>query len=128
MLNLSQFETFYPEKRPFFTEGLNIFAFGDSPARSHFNFFFPPRMFYSRRIGRSPQGQVDADFVAAPVDTTILGAAKVTGKLAGGWSVGVLDALTDAERARFATGTDFGRQQVEPIGRASCRERVSTIV
>jgi hypothetical protein len=56
VVNLSQFETFYPEKRPFFTEGLNIFAFGDSPAQSHFNFFFPPRLFYSRRIGRAPQG------------------------------------------------------------------------
>jgi len=115
VVNLSDFETFYPEKRPFFTEGLNIFAFGDSPAGSHFNFFFPPRLFYSRRIGRSPQGNIDADFVAAPVETTILGAAKVTGKLGDGWSVGVLDALTDAEHARFAAGLVFGRQQVEPM-------------
>jgi len=115
VVNLSEFETFYPEKRPFFTEGLNIFAFGDSPARSHFNFFFPPRLFYSRRIGRSPQGSVDADWVAAPVETTILGAAKVTGKLSGGWSIGVLDALTNSESARFASGTEFGREQVEPM-------------
>ncbi|HKR63280.1 MAG TPA: DUF5916 domain-containing protein [Thermoanaerobaculia bacterium] len=115
VVNLSEFETFYPEKRPFFTEGLNIFAFGDSPARSHFNFFFPPRMFYSRRIGRSPQGNVNADFVSAPVETTILGAAKVTGKLGNGWSVGVLDALTNAERARFVAGPVSGRQQVEPM-------------
>ncbi|MBV8518559.1 MAG: carbohydrate binding family 9 domain-containing protein [Acidobacteria bacterium] len=115
VVNLSQFETFYPEKRPFFTEGLNIFAFGDSPARSHFSFFFAPRVFYSRRIGRQPQGFIDADFVDAPGETTILGAAKVTGKLGNGWSVGVLDALTDAERARFADGTVTGRQQVEPM-------------
>ncbi|MGZ8830519.1 MAG: DUF5916 domain-containing protein, partial [Thermoanaerobaculia bacterium] len=81
VVNLSQFETFYPEKRPFFTEGLNNFQFGDTPAPSHFNFFFPPSLFYSRRIGRN--------------DTRILGAAKVTGKLAGGWAVGMLDALTD---------------------------------
>jgi hypothetical protein len=115
VVNLSEFETFYPEKRPFFTEGLNIFAFGDSPARSHFGFFFVPRLFYSRRIGRSPQGGVDADFVNAPVETTILGAAKVTGKLGNGWSIGVLDALTDAERARFVSGPISGRQQVEPM-------------
>jgi uncharacterized protein DUF5916/cellulose/xylan binding protein with CBM9 domain len=114
VVNLSDFETFYPEKRPFFTEGLNIFAFGDSPARSHFSFIFSPRLFYSRRIGRSPQGSIDADFVAAPVETTILGAAKVTGKV-GGWSVGVLDALTDVERGRFALGPISGRQQVEPM-------------
>jgi hypothetical protein len=113
VVNLSQFETFYPEKRPFFTEGLNIFAFGDSPAGSHFNFFNPPQVFYSRRIGRSPQGRVNADFVEAPSQTTILGAAKLTGKL-GKWSVGVLDAVTTSERARFATGPFTSRQQVEP--------------
>ena len=114
VVNLSEFETFYPEKRPFFTEGLNIFRFGDSPAQSHFNFIFPPQMFYSRRIGRSPQAGVDAEFVASPTETTILGAAKVTGKL-GNYSIGVLDALTDVERARFINGLDSGRRQVEPM-------------
>jgi hypothetical protein len=115
VVNLSQFETFFPEKRPFFTEGVNIFRFGDTPAQSHFGFFFQPQMFYSRRIGRSPQGGIDADFVAAPSETTILGAAKLTGKAGNGWSVGVLDALTDAERARFIRGGADGRQQVEPM-------------
>ncbi len=114
VVNLSQFETFYPEKRPFFTEGLNIFRFGDSPASSHFNFIFPPSMFYSRRIGRSPQAGIDAEFVSAPTETTILGAAKVTGKL-GKYSVGVLNALTDVERARFVNGLESGRRQVEPM-------------
>jgi hypothetical protein len=115
VVNLSQFETFYPEKRPFFTEGLNIFRFGDSPASSHFSFFFGPSIFYSRRIGRSPQAGVDAEFVTSPEETTILGAAKVTGKPGRGWTIGVLDALTDAERARFVDGPRSGRQQVEPM-------------
>src|SRR6185436_5138786 len=115
VVNLSQFETFYPEKRPFFTEGLNIFNFGDSPAGSHFNFFFPPSVFYTRRIGRSPQASIDAEFVGGPTDTTILGAAKITGKLPCGWSIGLLNALTDAERARFVDGGVSGRQQVEPM-------------
>ncbi|MGN6185011.1 MAG: DUF5916 domain-containing protein [Thermoanaerobaculia bacterium] len=115
VVNLSQFETFYPERRPFFTEGLNIFAYGDSPARSHFNFFETPRVFYSRRIGRSPQGSIDADFVASPSDTTILGAAKVTGKI-GRWSIGVLNALTDTERALFIDDDgDSARRHVEPM-------------
>ena len=114
VVNLSQFETFYPEKRPFFTEGLNIFRFGDSPAQSHFSFTSTPQMFYSRRIGRSPQAGVDAEFVVAPTETTILGAAKVTGKV-GRYSVGVLNALTDAERARFIDGLDSGRRHVEPM-------------
>jgi Domain of unknown function (DUF5916)/Carbohydrate family 9 binding domain-like len=113
VVNLSQFETFYPEKRPFFTEGLNIFAFGDSPASSHFNFFNPPQTFYSRRIGRAPQGVINADFVDTPSSTTILGAAKLTGKL-GKWSIGILDAVTDSEQARFDIGGLSSRQQVEP--------------
>ncbi|MEK6371779.1 MAG: DUF5916 domain-containing protein [Acidobacteriota bacterium] len=115
VVNLSEFETFYPEKRPFFTEGVNIFRFGDTPAQSHFNFFFPPEVFYSRRIGRSPQADVDADYFASPAETTILGAAKLTGKAGSGWSIGILDALTDAERARFIRGGAGGRQQVEPM-------------
>ena len=115
VVNLSQFETFYPEKRPFFIEGLQIFNFNDTPAPSHFNFFFPPNVFYTRRIGRAPQVLPSADFVDVPSETTILGAAKVTGKLPGGVTIGVLDALTSAERARFESAGIFGRQQAEPL-------------
>ena len=115
VVNLSDFETFYPEKRPFFTEGVNIFRFSDSPAPSHFNFFFSPSLFYTRRIGRAPQVIPDADYLESPSDTTILGAAKVTGKMAGGWSIGVLDALTNSENARYAVGATRVRQQVEPM-------------
>ncbi|MEA2236449.1 MAG: hypothetical protein QOC81_1173 [Thermoanaerobaculia bacterium] len=115
VVNLSQFETFYPEKRPFFTEGVNIFRFGDTPAPSHFSFFFSPSLFYTRRIGRAPQGSPNAQFVDSPSETTILGAAKLTGKLPGGWAVGVLDALTASEDARFVSGTVSGRQTVEPL-------------
>jgi hypothetical protein len=115
VVNLSQFETFYPEKRPFFTEGLNIFNFGDTPAPSHFNFFFAPNIFYTRRIGRAPQVIPSADFVDVPTETTILGAAKITGKLPGGFAVGVLEALTAPERARFVSDGVFGRQQAEPL-------------
>jgi Domain of unknown function (DUF5916)/Carbohydrate family 9 binding domain-like len=115
VVNLSEFETFYPEKRPFFTEGVANFRFGDTPAPTHFNFVFAPQIFYTRRIGRAPQASPDAEFVDAPAETTILGAAKITGRLPNGWNVGVLDALTDAERARFVDGTRTGRQQVEPM-------------
>jgi hypothetical protein len=117
VVNLSDFETFYPEKRPFFTEGLNIFRFNDSPAPSHFSFFSTPQVFYTRRIGRAPQLRPAQRFVSAPAETTILGAAKITGKLPGGWSIGVLDALTDAERARFtsAASVPSSREQIEPM-------------
>jgi hypothetical protein len=120
VVNLSQFETFFPEKRPFFTEGSQMFRYGNGPASSRFNFnLYPPQFFYSRRIGRSPQGGVDAQYVDAPGETTILGAGKVTGKFGKGWSIGVLDALTNREHARFQRTTfgqvENGRQQVEPM-------------
>jgi hypothetical protein len=114
VVNLSAFETFYPEKRPFFTEGLNIFNFGDSPARSHFSFIDSPSIFYSRRIGRAPQESIAADFVDVPAQSRILGAAKVTGKV-GPWAIGVLDALTNSVSARFAVGGVTARQKVEPL-------------
>lgn len=116
IVNLSEFETFYPEKRPFFTEGLNFFRFADSPAPSHFNFFLPPSLFYTRRMGRSPQTGPTSRLSIAPTETTILGAAKITGRLAGGWSIGVLDALTDSEHARVVTGLDTSKRElVEPM-------------
>ena len=114
VVNLTQFETFYPEKRPFFTEGFQIFSFGDSPAPEHWNFTSVPRFFYSRRIGRAPQGFINADFVDEPTETTILGAAKVTGKV-GKSTIGVLDALTDNETARYTIGPLQQRQVVEPM-------------
>ena len=129
VLNLSQFETSFPEKRPFFTEGASVFRFGSGPTQSRwgFNVWFPS-FFYSRRIGRSPQGWVDPafidgsagtydsiDYTDAPGETTILGAAKITGKIGDGWTIGVLDALTDREQAWFRAGSLVDRQTVEPM-------------
>lgn len=116
VVNLSQFETFFPEKRPFFTEGASIFNFGNGPANSRwgFNMSFPT-FFYSRRIGRSPQGFISADYQDAPGETTILGAAKVTGKIGNGWTIGLLDALTDREQAMFRRGDEVGKLTVEPM-------------
>jgi hypothetical protein len=118
VVNLGTFETFFPEKRPFFTEGVQMFRFGQGPANSRWNFnFFGPQWFYSRRIGRSPQGtgNVSADYVEAPNETTILGAGKITGKFGKGWSVGVLDAVTDKETARVSLSDLRDRTTVEPM-------------
>jgi Domain of unknown function (DUF5916)/Carbohydrate family 9 binding domain-like len=109
-VNLSAFESFFAEKRPFFVEGADIFQFGiglgDGSSES---------LFYSRRIGRTPQRGVfpntDRPFVDAPQQTTILGAAKLTGKV-GGWSIGVLDALTAEEHTRFQVA---GTGQVDEV-------------
>ena len=113
VVNLSAFETFFPEQRPFFTEGANVFSnFGRLRVNSTYG---GQQVFYSRRIGRAPQrsprGVAYAD---VPEQTTILGAGKVTGKL-GPWTVGVLDAVTDRETAPVMLGDGTrDRQAVEP--------------
>ena len=119
VVNLSQFETFFPEKRPFFTEGAQMFRFGSGPANNRFNFnIYPPQFFYSRRIGRAPQGtdSLDASYFRAPNETTILGAGKITGKFGKGWEIGVLDAVTSRETALAFGGSHSidGRVPVEP--------------
>ena len=117
VVNLTAFETFFEEKRPFFTEGAQVFShFGRSGASEYLSFFYPePQLFYSRRIGRAPQGSAAADFVDAPDSTTILGAAKLTGRTRSGWTVGVLEAVTGRETARLSDGSSFGREEVEPL-------------
>lgn len=84
VVNLSDVESFFQEKRPFFVEGSSVFRFGNEGADSYWGFNWPePVFFYSRRIGRAPQGAVPgADYVDVPIGTSILGAAKLTGKLA----------------------------------------------
>src|SRR5690606_34832638 len=90
-INLSAFETSFDEKRPFFVEGSSVFGFGT-------------RLFYSRRIGRPPQGSMpdDVAFSDRPEASTILAAGKVTGR-AGDWNVGLLEAVTAEEHARYVT-------------------------
>jgi hypothetical protein len=108
-VNLSAFETFFAEQRPFFVEGSDIFRFSVDGSE---------QLFYSRRIGRAPQGGVPGSAVYSDVPTasTILGAAKLTGKVAGGWTLGVLDALTAREEAPWvgSTGTR-STSEVEPM-------------
>jgi hypothetical protein len=105
VVNLGAFETFFPEKRPFFIEGQQIFSnFGNLGANNGFGFNrSEPDLIHTRRIGRNPQGFASGDFVDVPSGTTILGAAKVTGKTESNWSFGVLDAVTSREEARIST-------------------------
>ena len=113
VVNLTAFETSYAEKRPFFLEGTQIFRNfgrgGGAPAET------PVDLVYSRRIGRSPEFSPSAQFVERPGYTSILGAAKLTGKTAGGWSVGLLDALTASEEANLANGSLRSSVEVEPL-------------
>jgi hypothetical protein len=117
VVNLTAFETFFEEKRPFFIEGANIFNnFGRSGANNFWGFNrAEPMLFYSRRIGRSPQGSASGDFVERPTSTTILGASKLTGKTRNGWSLGMLDAVTGREWAEAVNGVDRTETEVEPL-------------
>ncbi len=101
VINLTAFETLFQERRPFFVEGGDIFRIGEGgPAGST---GVAPQLFYSRRIGRRPRGSAPPDAVFTDVDlaTTILGAAKVTGRVGDGWSMGLLEAVTAQETATY---------------------------
>ena len=105
IVNLSAFETFFPERRPFFTEGSNLLRGGNIPG-----------YFYSRRIGAAPHGAAGGDYRDTPDVTTILGATKLTGRLGSGLSLGALAALTAPETATTydAETGQFGQTRVEP--------------
>ncbi|MDQ6926938.1 MAG: carbohydrate binding family 9 domain-containing protein, partial [Candidatus Eremiobacteraeota bacterium] len=115
VVNLSAFETFFPEKRPFFIEGANVFDFGRLRVNSSYGY---EQFFYSRRVGRPPQRSLADDstvtYLDQPDGTTILGAAKVSGRT-GPWSVGLLDAVTNVATGRFVRSDgERGTAPVEP--------------
>ena len=107
VLNLTVFETFFPERRPFFLEDARTFR----PSQQLF------QLFHSRRIGRRPDriALESSDVVVdRPAETTILGAAKVTGK-SGGWTYGGLSAITSPEFATVEAGGSQVDRLIEPL-------------
>jgi hypothetical protein len=110
VVNLTAFETVFEERRPFFIEGNELLT-----GRGQ-SFIGRPSWFYTRRIGAPPRGAATGDFVDAPAQTTILSAAKVTGRLASGLSVGALAAVTPREYARTynLANDSLDRIAVEP--------------
>jgi hypothetical protein len=112
VVNLTAFETFFAERRPFFVEGGGIFRFDVNCNDDRCT-----GLFYSRRIGRTPQEELDVadeDYAQIPAQTTILGAAKVTGRI-GRFSFGALNALTQEETATIAHEDGQTRVTVEPF-------------
>lgn len=114
-VNLTAFETFFSEKRPFFIEGQDILDFrlmgGDGG-------FSNDRLFYSRRIGRSPHyfpDTNDGEYVDMPNGTSINTAVKLTGKTQSGLSIGVLDAVTAEENAVIDLNGQRREEVVEPL-------------
>lgn len=109
VMNLTAFETFYEEKRPFFLEGLTIFDYQ----------FDGQSLFYSRRIGHSPSLSLnpgDGFFAKNPDMTTILSAAKFSGTTSSGLSIGLIQSVTANEYARVTDpeGNET-KYKVEPL-------------
>src|SRR6266568_1022736 len=112
VVNLSGFETFFAERRPFFVEGSGMFTFdldcNDGQCSG---------LFYPRRIGRAPRGSPDlaaGAYASIPQQTKILGAAKLTGRM-GKFSFGALNAVTADEQATVANGPLRSQQSDEPM-------------
>ena len=109
VMNLTAFETFYEEKRPFFLEGLTIFDYE----------FDEKNLFYSRRIGHSPSltfNPTDTTFVSSPDKTTILSAFKFSGTTSKGLSLGLIQSVTANEFARISDlHGNISRRIVEPL-------------
>jgi hypothetical protein len=117
VVNLTAYEIRFDEKRPFFVEGSNILRFGRGGASNLQDFNWrDPSLFYSRRIGRAPQASVTHQgYRDIPDRTTILGAAKLSGKLADTWSVAALASVTEREFGRTdSAGVRFS-EQIEPL-------------
>lgn len=107
-LNLTAFETYYEEKRPFFIEGRNIFdiRYDDN------------QLFYSRRIGHAPVYEPETDsgvYTHKPDNTTILGALKLTGKTRQGLSLGIIESLTAREHVKISSPEGEYKQVAEPL-------------
>ena len=116
-VNLTTFETYFSEKRSFFIEGSNILSHqivgGGTPLSSD-------NLFYSRRIGKHPGYTPDIDedsdeYAKIPENTTILGAFKLTGKTPKGYSIGILESLTQKEFAQVDKNGNRTEEIVEPF-------------
>ena len=111
-VNLTAFESYFSEKRPFFIEGKNIFSFPVTGSSSSVN------LFYSRRIGRRPHyyPQIsENEYMSVPEFTRILGAFKLSGKTKNGWSIGVMESITNREFAKIDSAGTERKETVEPL-------------
>ncbi len=115
VVNLTAFETYYVEKRPFFIEGRNILSFrimlGDGD-------FSSDTLFYSRRIGRQPghfPQTGEDEYADMPQNTSIIGAFKLTGKTKNGLSIGLIEGITAEEKATISFQGQSREEAVEPL-------------
>src|SRR5687767_5106896 len=116
-VRLDGYEVFFEERRPFFMESRNLFDYRitGSAAGGEYDLDL---LFYSRRIGGAPHGDPllnDNEFADIPSFTSILGAAKFSGKTKDGLSIGILESITDPEMAHIANGDERREELVEPL-------------
>jgi len=114
-VNLSAFESYFSEKRPFFIEGSNIYNYRVTNGGG---FFGLDNLFYSRRIGRKPHYEADLEeneYADIPERTRILGALKLSGKTNNGWSVGVMESVTGKENSLIDNDGQQTKVIAEPV-------------
>ncbi|NVO11411.1 MAG: carbohydrate binding family 9 domain-containing protein [Bacteroidales bacterium] len=116
-VNLTAFESYFSEQRPFFVEGKNIYQFRPNNPIV-ISTIGQDNLFYSRRIGRYPQyypETVAGEYVKMPEATTILAAFKLSGKTKKGLSIGVLESTTANEKAEIDNNGARRKESVEPL-------------
>jgi len=116
-VNLTAFESYFSERRPFFVEGQNIYQFQPNQTIVIHN-MYADNLFYSRRIGRYPHNYPSVgenEYVKMPESTTILGAMKLSGKTKKGLSIGILESVTSREDALIDSSGVRRKETVEPL-------------
>jgi len=116
-VRIDGFQNFFEERRPFFIESRNIFDYQLTGSEAGGD-YDADLLFYSRRIGSSPHGFPDVsngEYVKYPQNTSILVAAKFSGKTKKGWSIGILESITQREMATIDHNSQRRKEMVEPL-------------
>jgi hypothetical protein len=116
-VRIDGYQNFFEERRPFFIESRNIFDYQLTGSNAGGD-YDSDLLFYSRRIGGSPHSYPNlrnGEYADLPQNTSILGAAKFSGKTRDGWSIGVLESVTQREMATIDHSGDRRKELVEPL-------------